>query len=45
MDNKIFRKWNLAVGAVVFAISAFTYEEIAANGPEPALQRLRTLLN
>ena len=25
MDNKIFRKWNLAVGAVVFAISAFTY--------------------
>ena len=25
MDSKIFRKWNLAVGAVVFAISAFTY--------------------
>ena len=25
MDSKIFRKWNLAIGAVVFAISAFTY--------------------
>ena len=25
MDSKIFKKWNLAVGAVVFAISAFTY--------------------
>ena len=26
------------------AIAAFTFEEIAANGPEPALHRLRTLL-
>ena len=26
------------------AIAAFTYDEIAANGPEPALRRLRTLL-
>ena len=27
------------------AIDAFTYEEITANGPEPALARLRALLN
>ena len=31
--------------ALKAAIAAFTYEEIAANGPEPALRRLRTLLN
>ena len=27
------------------AIAAFTYDEIAANGPEPALRRLRALIN
>ena len=27
------------------AIDAFTYEEITANGPEPALARLRAILN
>ena len=31
--------------ALKAAIAAFTYEEIAANGPEPALNRLRALLN
>ena len=31
--------------ALKAAIAAFTYEEIAANGPEPALRRLRILLN
>ena len=30
--------------ALKAAIAAFTYDEIAANGPEPALRRLRTLL-
>lgn len=29
--------------ALKTAIAAFTYEEIAANGPEPALKRLRAL--
>ena len=29
--------------ALKAAVAAFTYEEIAANGPEPALRRLRTL--
>lgn len=27
------------------AVNAFTFEEISANGPEPALRRLRALLN
>jgi hypothetical protein len=30
--------------ALKAAVAAFTYEEIEANGPEPALRRLRTLL-
>ena len=31
--------------ALKAAIDAFTFEEIAANGPEPALRQLRTLLS
>ena len=33
------------LSALQAAIDAFTYEEIAANGPDPALRRLRTLIN
>ena len=32
------------LAALQAAIAAFTYEEIAANGPEPALARLRSIL-
>ena len=32
------------LAALQAAVSAFTYEEIAANGPEPALRRLRSIL-
>lgn len=33
------------LAALQTAIDAFTYEEIAANGPDPALRRFRALIN